>query len=203
MQASEVADRVRATFGDKDGAQLTDDDLLRWINDAQFEIAVKFEFSQVKGVHDLLAGEPEYGLPDGVFKIYSVVVTGIPLIYVKPQVGMELPNMTGGPANYWVWDKILHLSPTPAQSKLGGLVVYYLAKPDSVVSLDNELTVPEEYHTRVVEYCLAQAYLLDNSLEAYGAIMSKLNSDIPWFFNDKTTDRTNYYPVIGAGDEYE
>jgi len=203
MQASDIVDRVRSVFGDKDAAQVTDDDFLRWINDAQREIASKFEFSQVKGVHDLIAGESEYTLPDGVFKIYSVILNGTPLSYVKPQVGMGFGAGSGTPTHYWSWNGALNLHPTPDTGKMNGLVIYYLSAPNQVISLESELAVPGEYHSRIADYCLSQAYLVDNSIDNYQMMQSKLNNDFSWLFNDKTSDRTDYYPVIGAGEEYD
>ena len=203
MRASDVIVRVRSTFGDKDSAQIQDDDFIRWINDAQKEIASKFEYNQTKGIHDLIMGEGEYSLPAEVYKIYSVIANGRPLIFVKAQEAMERTGDTGDPVSYWIWDRVLTLYPKPSLGKLGGLVIYYLSLPEEVITTDGALTVPVEYHARVVDYCLAQAYLIDNDREGYGLVQSKMAADFPVFYNDRTGDSTAYYPSIGVSDEYD
>lgn len=202
MRASDVIIRVRNTFGDKDAAQVQDEDFLRWINDAQRDIATKFEYSQIKASHDLVAMEDEYTLPQEAVKIYSVIVKGIPLTWIPPQEGMNLNTDTspllGTPTQYWVWGRVINLYPTPDSGKVGGLVVYYVAQPDEVIAVDSGLTVPPEYHRMVMDYCLAQAYLLDNDLDSYNTMMAKIAADFPVFYNDRTSDSTNQYPHIGG-----
>lgn len=201
MRASDVVVRVRNTFGDKDSAQIQDEDFIRWINDAQREVASKFEFNQIKGTHDLVAMENEYTLPGEAVKIYSVICNGTPLVWVSSQEGMDLAiDGVGVPTTYWVWNRVLTLWPRPNIGKSGGLIVYYIAQPNEVTAIDSALTVPAEYHSRVVDYCLAQAYLIDNDREGYNMITSKMLTDFPTFYNDRTGDSTDYYPTVITGD---
>ena len=39
LNIQDVANRVKRTFGDESGVQVTDDDIIRWVNDAQLEIS--------------------------------------------------------------------------------------------------------------------------------------------------------------------
>jgi hypothetical protein len=51
MLVSEIATRVRRQFGDDVGILITDADIIRWVNDAQREIAVKANLLQVRATH--------------------------------------------------------------------------------------------------------------------------------------------------------
>ena len=64
MNVGDVLTRVRRTFGDEAGIQITQDDVIRWINDAQREAVMQNEgLLQKVGYVASTADTQEYTLP--------------------------------------------------------------------------------------------------------------------------------------------
>ena len=53
----DVVANVRRSFGDESGVQLEEGDLLRWINQGQYEIARQNKILKAKGVSTTMPGQ--------------------------------------------------------------------------------------------------------------------------------------------------
>lgn len=197
MRVSDVRSRVLATFGDTDNIQILDEDIIRWVNDAQREICTKFELLQVSATHDLVGLEDTYELPDQVYKVYSVVLNDKGLMQIQIQDMPDYEKLDPGtPTSFLIWDQKLVLIPKPATSKAGGLKIYYIRFPEPVSAIDQELRLPPEYFSYINDYTLSQAYLLDNDKDGYMLMQSKLNERFVDVYNDRVDDQANEYPQI-------
>jgi hypothetical protein len=64
LNVQDVANRVRRTFGDDGGVQVTDDDILRWVNDAQLQISTdNEELLETVATADIIQGQADYSIP--------------------------------------------------------------------------------------------------------------------------------------------
>src|SRR5512138_1815684 len=64
MNVGDIITRVRRTFGDEAAVQVTDDDVIRWINDAQIEVVKHNEGAlQKSDLIDLVANQSTYTMP--------------------------------------------------------------------------------------------------------------------------------------------
>src|SRR5215813_3046774 len=64
MIVSDVVIRVRRIFGDEAAVQVTDDDIIRWINDGQIEVVKHNEGAlQKSDLVDLVANQSTYAMP--------------------------------------------------------------------------------------------------------------------------------------------
>lgn len=176
MDVDDVATRVRREFGDEASVQITDDDIIRWINDAQQQIAVNNEgLMETKSNTDVIAGQSEYLTPVDMSVLRSLSYQGFHLRsmtlneFNEYMTGYEAPGSLnpygqGIPICFTVWQDKITLFPTPSESVTGGLYIYYIRYPTSVTTLADDLSVPQEYHNSIVSYCLQQAYELDEDM---------------------------------------
>lgn len=204
MKLNEIITRVQRQFGDDVQAQITKEDIVRWVNDACLEIATSNKTNQGinKGITPVVAGQPQYTLPPDILNLRSVRANGIKLVHTTYDQLTELADYSedaqGAPNCYWVYNGVLYVYPTPYES-LGSIDVYYVRTPDvlTVDMLDREPNVPKEYHPRIVEYCIAQAAELDDNLTQYQLKMGQFRDNLQSLKrNGEQPEGDDYYPSI-------
>lgn len=190
MNVADIIKRVQRQFGDDVEAQITQEDIVRWINDACLEIVSNNATNQgtLAGQTDVVAGTAEYVLPSDLYKIRGVRVNGK---VVQATTYEQLVNtnqgaysdtnspVEGTPQWYWVQDYKINLYPQPNVS-LGTLDVMYIKRPDLMdVNLPTrQPDVPAEYHPRIVEYCIGQAMEADDNLQGYQIKMGEFDRNL-------------------------
>jgi hypothetical protein len=61
LNVTDIAVRVKRTFGDEAGVQIVDDDIIRWINEAQEEITNDNQgLLEATGVANIIQGQQDY-----------------------------------------------------------------------------------------------------------------------------------------------
>jgi hypothetical protein len=82
----DVYERVRTLFGDTSGAQITDQMVVRWINDGQQEIVNNNPILKDTKYSNIVAGQAEYTFPnDKVQYIEAIYVDGRPIQPLSPE----------------------------------------------------------------------------------------------------------------------
>jgi hypothetical protein len=173
MNVGDVMTRVRRTFGDESSVQITDQDIIRWINDAQEHIVLNNEgLMETKASADIVANQSDYNVPADFNILRSLAYKGIRLKsysfnefneYITGfQSAPDLQQYGPGiPICYMVWNQVITIFPTPAQSVGNGLTIFYIKHPAPVATTADSLSLPLQYHNVIVDYCLQQAYELD------------------------------------------
>lgn len=204
LTGTDVANRVKRQFGDEVGAQITDTILLDYINDAQREIVTRNdELFQSKGTASTTAGTESYSLPtvaSNIIRLHKVFYKGNTIDPLSIQQAEStypekdtLPRPTGQPRHYWIWaDKII-FEPAPDATGVF-LTVYYSTYPTALSALSDALTLPERFHLKVVDYCIAKAAELDDDDERAGAKMAQLNADLDVMQTDTYRPNQDLYP---------
>ena len=210
MDVSEIQVRVKRTFGDESGVQLTDADIIRWTNDAMREIALDNNLLQTRSSSNTVLDQSEYDVPAGILTLRSVKYQGNRLQGLTlSQAEAMIPNIddsvnypSGQPTHFWVWANKITLYPKPDVGTANGLTMYYTAQPTPVVVNGDVPVVPLQYHNRIVEYCIAQAYELDDDPKSYQAKMDQFKQG-----NNELRDNSDWvqrevYPsiTVSAGD---
>lgn len=204
MLVSEIAKRVKRQFGDEAGAQITDDDIIRWVNDAQREIAINNELLQVKATADITSGTREYSLPQDILKLHSIKYNGLTLQGLTIQEADSLVSTHDDPSvmpsgtctNFWVWARTITLYPTPDANIASGLTLYYIRVPREVATTAEEPELPIQYHNKIVDYCIAQAYELDDNMDSYAIKMNQFQSGVDSLRDDSEWAEQQFYPHI-------
>lgn len=187
MKLKDIIIRVQRQFGDDVQAQITKDDIVRWVNDACLEIASTVAINQTtsKGYAVLASGKSEYDLPIDTLLIRSVRANGTKLTVTTFDQINENPDYSEGavgfPSTYWVYANKLYIYPTPVDSfAMGSLDIYYTKLPRVLLITDLELEpdIPTQFHPRIVEYCIAKAAELDDRVDQYRIKMDEFNSKV-------------------------
>lgn len=208
MNVQDVANRVRRTFGDDAGVQVTDEDILRWINDAQLQISVdNEELLETTGTADIIAGQADYASPPNLNTLRSLMynnfrLRGLSFNEFNEYIdGFKAPVSQGGYGNakpevFMVYGGTITLFPTPDQSITAGLRIYYSRHPDSVGNFADGLGVPDRYHNSVVEYCMKMAYEMDENFDAAAYKKGEFASQVQKLKGQEKWTNQEYYPKI-------
>lgn len=208
MNVQDVANRVRRTFGDDGGVQVTDADILRWVNDAQLQISIdNEELLETVATADIVQGQADYTVPTDMNVLRSCMynnfrIRGLSFAEFNEYIdGFKATVSQGGygtgtPEVFMVYGGTITLFPTPSQSITGGLRIYYSKHPASVGSFADGLGVPDRYHTSVVEYCLQQAYEMDENVDMAAYKKSEFTSQVQKLKGQEKNGSNEYYPTI-------
>lgn len=208
MNVTDVANRVKRTFGDEAAVQITDTDIIRWINDAQEKIVLENRgLMESTGTANVVAGTADYTAPTDLLDLRSLLYKGFRVKamsfaeFNEYLDGFRAPASTspysrGIPEIFMVWNNTITLFPTPNESITDGLTIYYLRHPAQVATLADNLSVPLEYHNSIVDFCLSQAYELDEDFQKAGYKASQFNDDVTKLNDQKKWTAREYYPRI-------
>lgn len=210
MNVSDIKARIKRVFGDESAVQLTDDDIVRWINDAQKEIAQQNdEVLETIATTASVSNQAEYTLPPDILRLRSVrygnlKLKGLSLQEADQQItNYENPASyrTGTPEVFWIYANRITLYPTPNTSDPSNLKFYYTRIP-AEVAVDAD--IPElhtKYHLRIVEYVLQQAYEMDEDWAASGNKSAQFVQGLNSLKDSDWQDRTSYPTItISPGD---
>lgn len=177
MNVGDVKTRVKRQFGDEAQAQINDTDIVRWINDAQrFVVMQSDSLLQKSATADLVASQQDYSMPTDLLILRSISqrisesmpyypMTGYSLQEFDQRIGgWDSSDVNKGTAGYYcTYGSVFKLWPIPQTSITAGLKIYYSRTPTDVVLDADTIDLPLMYHNAVVNYCLQQAYELDDA----------------------------------------
>jgi hypothetical protein len=177
MNLGDVRTRVKRQFGDESQVQINDSDITRWVNDAQRFVVMQSDgLLQKAATADLVANQQEYSVPTDLLILRSISTRltastpYFPLIGLSPQeFDQKIGDWDGGSVNsgtagyYHIYGTVIKLWPIPVATLTAGLKIYYSKIPTDVAVDADTIDLPLMYHSAVVNYCLQQAYELDDS----------------------------------------
>lgn len=203
--ADRVAEDVKDMFGDSGGVQLTDDMLLRWINDGQRYLARESDFLEDVASAPLLAGQALYDLSElivgsRVKMIQSFVAGGSRLKQIGfseylQQLGTGVAEL-GTPTAAMVRGNSVTLWPTPDTTLADGLVVYFSQWPLDLDDLDDPLAVPDRFFDVLRDYVLAQAMKMNDDLSSSGQVMQSVTAGITNQYEREHASADDIYLVV-------
>lgn len=205
LTGTQVANRVKRQFGDEIGAQIDDTVILDWINDGQREIVARSdELFQTKASANTTSGTAEYTLPTlaaNILRLHRVIYKGTRLTPLTLQEAEEIyPHKddasaypVGTPCHYWVWADKITLMPAPDTTG-STLTIYFQTYPTDLGAIANALTLPDRYHLRVVDYCIAKAAELDDDDDRHNNKMAVFQADIDSMQQDSYWKNQDIYP---------
>lgn len=185
----DVLTYTKRQFGDESGVQITDVDIVRWVNQAQNEIVNKNPMIQATASLVSVAGTATLDinvLAPNMLQLEAVIFDGWPLEpttleKLKSDIGGPDSTTQGTPQYFYVWANIINVWPVPSVAGKA-IQINYSAHPVSVATASDKLGVPDRYYDRVCEYVMSKAYELD---EDWGAHQVQRQA-----FEDKLTEDT-------------
>lgn len=193
MNLLELETRVKRQFGDMAGTQITNDDIIRWANDAQRDIVMRNEtVLQTISATDAVAEQQEYAFPDDLLVLRGIHYKRMdadPAFYkLRGMSFQEFDEYIDGwdgtaygpshPIVYMTYANTINLFPIPVSSGTGNIKIIYSRQPTDLVSDTDDIDLPLAYHNAVVEYCLARAYELDEDWNAANVKETQYNTTV-------------------------
>lgn len=211
MNVSDIITRVQRSFGDESAVQVTEDDIIRWINDAQRAIVLNNpEVLPTIATVDITKGVHEYAFPADLLLLTSIRAK-MPdmqsyqfLPYLNIQEFDRIINGWDGSAfgesgrafSYTIYNRSIFLFPTPDKDSTDGLKILYSLRPTEITGTQDALSLAEEYHNAIVTYCMAQANTMDEDYEAAAIHEAKFAGDTRTASFQQHYGARETYPVI-------
>jgi len=180
--AQDVHDYVTRVFGDESGVQLTNADIIRWINDGQLSIADTNHVLPATATMAITAGTATYSLTSitpKIDEIASILLNGrrvgnIPIAQAEESISLADPEgvEVGAPQFWYTWAGDITFWPKPGQNYT--MTIRYIALPDEVTQLTDTLSLPDDCFTDIVNYVLVKAYEMDENTELMAAKAQEL-----------------------------
>lgn len=201
--AQDIVRDVKRIFGDEANVQISDDDIVRWINGAQREILISNKILKTVGTTDTVANQGAYSLASlDIATIQSIHFKGLKLEWLSFQDAEEYvmasdpsKTLTADPFMWYEWGGVINLYPIPQYGEVGALTIYYIKDPREI-TINDTLTVPDRYYRSVLQYCLSQAYELDEDPENSNFKLSQFNERLDILSEEQNTPETDTYPRI-------
>jgi len=210
MNLGEAKTRLRRTFGDESSVQVTDADIVRWVNDGQREVVMQNPSLLEKiTTANIVAAQDQYTYPTDMRQLRSLSYksTSSPT-YIKMQ-GMSLQEfdqyMDGwdgdlygrsDPLVYCTFANLINVFPTPQSNATAGLKLYYFRQPVDLVNDSDIIDLPVGYHSAIVEYCLKMAYELDEDWTSVGNKAQEFNAAVSGQRNQEKDNSEDSYKRI-------
>ena len=184
--ATEVLDHVKRQFGDESGVQITNDDILRWINNAEEELNRRLEFLKATATSNLVAGQAEYDFPSSVYKVVSIRINGYPIErksyedaeeYIL-QDDPELSQTATTPYMWYEWAGKFHVYPVPSAGGTNNIEFRYVKYCTKLTSTTDSLNTPDPLYQRLLEHVLSSAYELDQDWNAAQVKASQFGQNV-------------------------
>lgn len=170
---NDILTHVKRQFGDEAAVQVTNEDIIRWINAGQLEIFRRSEPVKSSANSSTVAGVNDYAFPPDVLRVQSIYVAGKPLKKLSTQEYDEwiqqydpLETARGAPVVWTSWGETFSVFPTPETSGNLDIQLRYIKQPTKIDATNDPLSIPDAYYNRLVEYVLGQAYELDENFQA-------------------------------------
>jgi hypothetical protein len=210
----DVADRIKVSFGDTSGSQITDAMIIRWINDGQQEIVNNNAILKDTKFANVVADQADYSFPnDRVQYIEALYIDGRPVRNVSPQefreyILREDPNLIAKadvPLLYQERAGIITFYPTPQKSYENGLKMEYVKQPVPITAIGPSflLSIPDRYLNELVSYVMANALEMDENFNAAELKRGQFREGLDRQYLRENTSQISKYPQVMADpDDY-
>lgn len=209
MLVSDIITRVKRQFGDESGVQLTDDDIIRYINEGQRQIVMQNEgLLETVATSNAVANQQEYTIPTNSLIVRSISYKGPDDAAYYKLKGMSMPQLdeymdgwsntasTGVPEVYTIFGSNIIMFPIPDRSQTNAIKIFYNRTPVDVVDGTSTPDLPLLYHDALTKQCLQLAYELDEDWEAAAAKATQLDADVAILRGRDDWKQQDVYPLI-------
>lgn len=210
MIVSDIQTRVKRQFGDEAGVQLTDDDIIRFINDGMRQMVASNEnLLQKVATASAVANQQDYTLPADCLILQGISYRGpsdssyLKLKYLSLNEfneyidgwdGTQYGNST--PLVYMVFGSTVSFFPKPDQDAANAIKLYYNRVPANVTIAADTPDIPVLYHEVLVKYCLAQAYEMDEDFDAAVMKNQQIQGDMTVLRGRDSWKNQEFYSTI-------
>lgn len=214
LVVGDIKSRVKRQFGDESGVQVTDSDIYRWISDSIRNVILSNEEAiEVITTIDIVASQQDYPLPTDIVSLKGITCkTGDSTSYFNLQ-GYQLEQFNtyvdgwdgqffgqGNPAIFTIFNNIIKLFPIPDTAAAAGLKLFYTSYLGEITSDSFTISLPNYYFNAVVNYCLQQAYQMDEDWIGAEIMMQQVQQDLTKA-RGKSKEQQDTYQMITILDD--
>ena len=215
MNIANVIARIQRQFGDESGVQVTEADILRWINDAQNEAILQHNnLLMTSSTVATVVNQQAYNLPAGLLDVKAIRYTKSPAVSSYPLeflTTQELDEYIGD----WIGTEYLgepeyftrganqtqfRVFPVPDHA-LGTFTLEYSRYANDVVDSSSVIDLPVYYHPYVIEFCLMKAFEMDEEWDAMDRKAAYVQSTLDANFGRDEQFGKGTYPVVTTTNE--
>src|SRR4249920_3716410 len=178
---SDVVSRVKRQFGDEAGVQITDTDIIRWVNDGQLEITKKNKVLKSIASTPSIAGTDQYRSFNDVAELILQTT--------------DVTQQQGPPSCWYEWDDAIYFFPTPNTAG-DTITMYYINYPVTVTSTSDALSIPDNYYEQLIQYCMTLAYETDDDLQSSVMKGNQFTSEMNMLASTDDGYGNQYYRTI-------
>lgn len=200
----DVITDVTRQFGDESGVQVTEADVVRWVNEAQLYIGSKTKFLKSK-INVTTDNTNQYSLTNlNIYQVESIHYDGTPVRNMAfPETEEYIlsadPDLveSGDPAIWYEWAGTWSFWPKPPSGQTA--TIYITKMPDSVV-LGGTLTVPDIYYPDLLNYVMQKAYELDEDFQNSQIKQRQISDSLNEKIEETRTAQSMTYSTITTYD---
>lgn len=209
MNVLQIQEYIKRQFGDESGVQVTDADIIRWINSAQKQIVLQNEsLLEVISTTDTVVDQQAYDLPVDLLKLRGIQyrsatdqayyrLKGYSLAEFNDRVdGWDDTSEKSDPICYTVYANEIQLFPIPNTAITAALKVYYNRTPVDVADTSDTPELPILYHDTIIKFCLQQAYEMDEDWDAVGNKAQEFDREVNFLRGKDEWRVQEFYPTI-------
>jgi hypothetical protein len=198
---AQLQSRIKRQFGDESGVQITNSDIIAWINDGMIELNRKNNIFKSISTTVSVANQNEYSFPGvNIVTVEQVYYDGFPVEYrsfnnVQETIlkSTDVANLTGSALVWYEFGGSLFLYPTPSEAGKT-LKLYCVIQPTPVVNSTDVIPIPDEYYEALYQYAVSQAYESDDDPQAAATKVGQMNQTLLEL--DSRSNDEQYYPMI-------
>lgn len=204
----DVITHVQRQFGDESGSQITQADIIRWVNLGQLEITRQNPWNQTIATTPSVANQDTYNFSgNNIIAVIALWYAGVPLEQrsfnevqelILSKTGVGAPITASTPVLWYDWDDSVVLYPPPTNSG-DTIKLYCTIQPTTVSNPSDALVLPDIYFQSLINFVMAQAYELDDDWQGSSLTKKKFDADMAVMEEEYGSKR--YYPVINVMQE--
>jgi hypothetical protein len=199
---SDIITAAKRQFGDESGAQITDTDIIRWVNQGQLEIARKNKWNKTTATTPSVSGQSQYSFTGvNIISIEAVFYNEVPIDQRQFSEVQELilsktnpaQTQSGVPILWYDWDDSVFLWPPP-QASTDTIKLFCVLQPVLITTGSDTLSIPDVYYQSLLNYVMQQAYELDDDWNGSMVKQKQLTDDLNEIEQDYGSER--FYATI-------
>jgi hypothetical protein len=141
-----------------------------------------------------------YQIPDNYLEIHDVLYDDFKMkdlslqefdTYIRGNKDAQ-----GNPCVYYIFNNVINFWPSVSKTP-SALTIYYTRRPYPIAELsDQALELPDKYFNRIVEFCMQQAYELDEDYSASQLKAGQFEANVNNMIEQESWTTRDYYPTI-------
>jgi hypothetical protein len=179
MDVADLILQVKRQYGDEYGVVVTDPDLLQFIYEGEMDI-----IRSTGGFDTKMLATAANTFPiqvPGTIQIIRITMGDKALTYVsQPELDLIKAALTtvGGAPQYWYNQNNEYVMLYPKTDQTTPIDIFYKHTPIKRTVATGPLTVPEKYHTDLLQFCLARCHNKNRDAQSEQTAMNAYSQNL-------------------------